>query len=85
MGNTTSDVNDSLKAQADSEHGPELYKLANVNGGGILASMMKSAHIAKDYTEIDNFIQTEVKNYLYNNGQGEYVCRKFSLKNTWTA
>ncbi len=36
MGNTTSDVNDSLKAQADSENGPDLYKIVNVNGSGEL-------------------------------------------------
>jgi hypothetical protein len=75
MGNTTSDVNDSLKAQADSEHGPELYKLVNVNDGGILASMMKTALLTKDFTEVDNFIHQEVVKYLYNGGQGEFVIR----------
>lgn len=73
MGNTTSDVNDSLKAQADSENGPEIYKLANVNGGGELVRLMKIAIAKKDFSELDNFIKTEVVKYLYNNGEGEEV------------
>jgi hypothetical protein len=70
MGNTSSDVNDSLKAQADSENGPEIYKLVNVNAGGILAQLMKKAIQSKNYKEIDDFIKTEVVKYLYNNGNG---------------
>jgi hypothetical protein len=73
MGNTTSDVNDSLKAQADSENGPEIYKLVNVNAGGILAQLMKKAIQTKNYTEIDDFIKTEVVKYLYNEGSGADV------------
>ena len=73
MGNTTSDVNDSLKAQADSENGPEIYKLVNVNAGGILAQLMKKAIQSKNYTEIDAFIKTEVVKYLYNDGNGADV------------
>ena len=87
MGNTTSDVNDRLKAQADSENGPELYKLVNVNEGGILTAMMKNALKNKDFTELDHFIKTEVVKFLYNDGQGEHVkkChnnfKKFYKKN----
>ncbi|CAF0929774.1 unnamed protein product [Brachionus calyciflorus] len=73
MGNTTSDVNDSLKAQADSENGPDLYKLVNVNDGGELARLMKIAITTKNYSDVDNFIRTEVIKYLYNNGEGEDV------------
>lgn len=75
MGNTTSDVNDSLKAQADSDNGPELYKLVNVNEGGVLTAMMKSALKTKDFTELDHFIKTEVVKFLYNEGQGENVMK----------
>jgi hypothetical protein len=71
MGNATSDVNDSLKAQADSENGPELYKLVNVSGGGELARLMKIAIANKDFTELDNYIKTEVPRFLYNEGKGE--------------
>ena len=81
MGNTTSDVNDSLKAQADSENGPELYKIANVNGGGELVRLMKTAITIKNYSEVDNFIRTEVIKYLYNNGLGEEVIKKLIFYN----
>jgi hypothetical protein len=73
MGNTSSDVNDSLKAQADSENGPELYKLVNLNDGGLLGKMMVNAIKTKNYDELDAFIKTEVSKYLYNEGRGEYV------------
>ncbi len=73
MGNTTSDVNDSLKAQADSENGPELYKIVNVSGGGELARLMKQAVQARNYRKVDQFIRTEVVKYLYNEGKGEHV------------
>jgi transient receptor potential cation channel subfamily V protein 5 len=73
MGNTTSDVNDSLKAQADSENGPDLYKIVNVNGSGELARLMKKATKTREYAEVDAFIKTEVVKYLYNDGKGEQV------------
>jgi hypothetical protein len=73
MGNTTSDVNDSLKAQADSENGPDVYKLVNVSGGGELARLMKIATANKNYTELDNYIKTEIPKFLYNEGKGEKV------------
>lgn len=73
MGNTTSDVNDSLKAQADSENGPDIYKLLNVNGTGILVRLYKEAVTSKNYDELDGFIKNEVVKYLYNDGNGEHV------------
>jgi hypothetical protein len=79
MGNTTSDVNDSLKAQADSENGPELYKLVNVSGGGELARLMKLAVANKNFTELDNYIKTEVPRFLYNEGKGEKVKLRLDL------
>lgn len=83
MGNTTSDVNDSLKAQADSENGPEIYKLVNVAGGGELARLMKIAVKTKDYTDVDNCIRNDVAKYLYNEGKGETVSN-FSLSLSFT-
>ena len=77
MGNTSSDVNDSLKAQADGSI--EVYKLVNLGGGGQLAQLMIDAITSKNYTEIDNFIKTEVIKYLYNNGEGAQV----SLASFW--
>ena len=71
MGNTHSDVNDSLKAQADSENGPEVYKLVNVSGGGILSKLIKTAVANKDYRELDGYILKELPKFLYNDGKGD--------------
>ena len=71
MGNTSSDVNDSLKAQADGSI--EVYKLVNLGGGGQLAELMIAALTKKDYTEVDNFIKNEVVKFLYNEGKGAQV------------
>ena len=57
MGNTSSDVNNNLKAQADSANGPEVYKLTSVAGGGLLVDMMKRCMASKNYTEIDDYIK----------------------------
>ena len=73
MGNNTSEVNDSLKAQAGGEGGPELYKYVNVQGTGLLISLMKTAAVTKDYTEIDDIIQNIVSKYLYNDGKGKDI------------
>lgn len=73
MGNTTSDVNDNVKAQADSENGPELYRLINVSGTGKLSALMKTAMQTKNYDELDEVIKTEVVKYLYNEGKGAQV------------
>lgn len=74
MGNSISDVNDSLKAQAGGTGGPELYKLVSMsNQGGELISLMESASHTKDYSIVDNFIKSEVVKFLYNNGNGEQV------------
>ena len=73
MGNTSSDVNDSLKAQAGGEGGPELYKLLSVSGGGEMVRLMREAISTKNYKSIDDYIQTTVKEYLYNNGDGEHI------------
>ena len=74
MGNSISDVNDSLKAQAGGTGGPELYKLVSMSSqGGELISLMENAVHTKDYSIVDNFIRTEVVKYLYNYGDGEQV------------
>ena len=73
MGNSESEVNDSLKAQAGGAGGPELYKWIAVSGGGIFFNLMKDATLSKDYTEVDEIIKNEIPKYLYNDGAGEKV------------
>lgn len=73
MGNSESEVNDSLKAQAGGAGGPECYKLIAVGPGGSIVGAMKTAMQTKDYTEVDEMIKTEIPRYLYNDGAGEMV------------
>ena len=74
MGNSISDVNDNLKAQAGgTDGGPELYKLLSMGGGGELYQLMKEAMHTKDYTQVDDVIKNQVVKFLYNEGKAEYV------------
>ena len=73
MGNTSSDVNDSLKAQADSGANVEMFKILNFGPEGALEVLMKEASKTKDYTQADEYIKTEVAKFLYNDGEGAHV------------
>lgn len=59
MGNTESNASDGVKKQAGVSLQP-LYKLVNLNGGGLLVDMMKRACQNKQYAEIDHAIKTKV-------------------------
>ena len=74
MGNTTSEVSDSLKAQAGGGGaGPEFFKMVDISGEGEMVRLWKTAVTTKNYTELDHYIQTEIEPFLYNKGEGEYV------------
>ncbi len=75
MGNNVSEVNDSLKAQAGGEGGPELYKYVDVKGGGLLIKLMKVADVTKDYAEFDEILTAVIATYLYEGGKGKEVGR----------
>ena len=81
MGNSISDVNDNLKAQAaGTGAGPEIYNLVNPEGGE-LVRLMKIALNTKDHSAVDECIRTEVKKFVYNEGKGEQVkCRPHNLQ-----
>ena len=55
MGNTSSDVNDSLKAQADSDNGVEMFVILNFGSKGALDILMKEANKTKNYEPVDIF------------------------------
>ncbi|XP_021355554.1 transient receptor potential cation channel subfamily V member 5-like isoform X2 [Mizuhopecten yessoensis] len=71
MGNTTV-VASNVKAQGDSDV-KKLYQLVDLKGGGELIDLMKRARWRKNYKEIDEKIQTDVKKFLYNDGEGKKV------------
>ena len=77
MGNTSSDVNDSLKAQADSDNGVEMFVILNFGSKGALDILMKEANKTKNYEPVDIYIKTEVVKFLYNDGNGEHVIKNF--------
>jgi hypothetical protein len=72
MGNTTSDITDNVKAQADAQESP-VYRLVDVKGRGELVKLMKAAKLSNDFSVIDKEINDQVGKFLYNNGEGEYV------------
>ncbi|XP_069120807.1 transient receptor potential cation channel subfamily V member 5-like isoform X4 [Argopecten irradians] len=71
MGNTTV-VASNVKAQGDSDV-KKLYQLVDLKGGGELVELMKIARWRKNYKVIDEKIQTDVKKFLYNDGDGKKV------------
>lgn len=74
MGNSISDVNDNLKAQASGNGvGPEIYKLVNMESHGELVKLMRIAVATKNYSAVDECIRTDLKKYVYNEGKGEQV------------
>jgi hypothetical protein len=73
MGNTSSDVNDGVKAQAGGEGAPAILGILNLNGGGVLMNLWKEAVVTKNYKDVDRYIKDELPIWMYNNGQGEHV------------
>lgn len=71
MGNTTV-VASNVKAQGDSDV-KKIYKQVDLKGGGELIELMKRARWTKNYKEVDEKIQTDVKRFLYNDGNGKKV------------
>lgn len=64
MGNTSSNVTDGVKSQAEASSSRPVYKLVNLAGGGELIDMMKTAIRRRNFDEIDQKILSEVRNVL---------------------
>ena len=74
MGAVTSDLSQSLKAQAGALSGNmPLYKLVGVSGDGELIRLTRICMRTKNFNELDSLIRTNVVKYLYNEGKGELV------------
>ncbi|XP_054168639.1 transient receptor potential cation channel subfamily V member 5-like, partial [Oppia nitens] len=71
MGNINSDVTAGVKKQAVSKQ--KIYSLVNVKKKGILVDIMRKAIKNQDFTEVNNQIESIVKPFLYNGGQGKKV------------
>nr|KAI8748501.1 transient receptor potential cation channel subfamily V member 5-like [Biomphalaria glabrata] len=71
MGNTTV-VATGVKNQGDAEAN-KLYQLVDLKGGGELVEMAKVARWTKNWADLNERIQRDVKPFLYNGGQGKYI------------
>jgi transient receptor potential cation channel subfamily V member 5 len=78
MGNTTSDVTNNVKAQADAQENPP-YKLLDIKGGGELIKLMKEANLNKDYSNLNERLREMIVGMLYNEGNGKNVILKCLL------
>ncbi|KAL8602107.1 hypothetical protein ACOMHN_007376 [Nucella lapillus] len=75
MGNNLKVVASGVKAQGDAA-AKELYTLvalARVGDGGELIALTKQALVSRDFSHLDQVIQTKVKPYLFNGGEGKKV------------
>lgn len=51
----------------------EMYNFIDLKGGGELVELMKKANRTKNYHELDEKIRNELKQFLYNDGEGKTV------------
>ncbi|CAG0889066.1 unnamed protein product [Cyprideis torosa] len=73
MGNTESNVTSGVKKQADTSS-VEVYKYADLKGGGILVELTKKAQTNKNASaELEQKIKELVTPFLYNGGEGKLV------------
>ena len=72
MGNSNSNVSSGVKNQADSRQNSVL-KMVDLQGGGEFTELMRKATRTKDYREIDERIEKDVRPFLYNGGMGKMV------------
>ncbi|VDK63058.1 unnamed protein product, partial [Anisakis simplex] len=76
MGNSESNENQGLGGMGkagDESNKYKLYRLVDMHGGGELVPWMRYAKNSGDYSIIDEFIETKVKELMYNSGKGKMV------------
>lgn len=74
MGNTDSNVTNAVRQQAAGEGNRfALYSFIDANGGGKLVELMKKANRTRNYKELDDCIDNEMKPFFYNEGAGKMV------------
>ncbi|VDK82946.1 unnamed protein product [Litomosoides sigmodontis] len=52
---------------------PRLYQYVDIHGGGDLISFMWQARNNHDFSQINDLIDSEIKNFMYNSGKGKMV------------
>ncbi|OZC12227.1 hypothetical protein X798_00748 [Onchocerca flexuosa] len=52
---------------------PRLYQYVDIHGGGDLISFMWQAKSSGDFSQINELINSKIKNFMYNSGKGKMV------------
>ncbi|VBB33935.1 unnamed protein product [Acanthocheilonema viteae] len=73
MGNGESSGTEGDGVRKQGKSTPKLYQLVDMYGGGELIPWMKHAKKTGDSTIIDEFIETKLKEFMYNSGKGKMV------------
>ena len=72
MGNSKSNLPAKIDHHIEA-HGFEIYQLIGRKGEGKLVDLVKKANRTKNFVELDECIRTDVKAFLYNDGEGKMV------------
>ena len=51
----------------------DLYNLISNKGGGYLVELAREALKQNDFTKLDDYFRNEMKQFLYNDGEGKNV------------
>jgi hypothetical protein len=72
MTNIKSNISNKLEHQFESTE-VGIYQFVGRKGEGRLIDLVKEASRINIYTRLDEVIQTEVKSFMYNDGEGKMV------------
>ncbi|CAG9540766.1 unnamed protein product [Cercopithifilaria johnstoni] len=73
MGNAESSGQEGDGIRKQQKATPKLYHYVDMYGGGELIPQMKHAKTTGDSSIIDEFIETKLKDFMYNSGKGKLV------------
>ncbi|VIO98414.1 Uncharacterized protein BM_BM5691 [Brugia malayi] len=73
MGNVESSAAHGEGTRKQGKSTPKLYRFVDMYGGGELIPWMKYAKDTGDSSIIDEFIETKLKDFMYNSGRGKMV------------
>uniref|UniRef100_A0A1I7VQW6 ANK_REP_REGION domain-containing protein n=1 Tax=Loa loa TaxID=7209 RepID=A0A1I7VQW6_LOALO len=73
MGNAESSTAEGEGTRKQGKPVPKLYRFVDMYGGGELIPWMKYAKDTGDSSIIDEFIETKLKEFMYNSGRGKMV------------
>uniref|UniRef100_A0A0R3RSQ5 ANK_REP_REGION domain-containing protein n=1 Tax=Elaeophora elaphi TaxID=1147741 RepID=A0A0R3RSQ5_9BILA len=72
MGNRESSTKEEVRKPKEKDQ-PRLYQYVDIHGGGDLIPFMWQAKNNNDFTQINELIDSKIKNFMYNSGKGKMV------------